>query len=228
MKVLQSSIFRAVCAIVIGVLLVKYRDQAVTGMTIAVGILFFISGLISCLAYLSAKRKSAGGSNGDAFDLYDAQGRLIRQPAPNFPIVGIGSVILGAILALMPGTFVNGLVYVLGAIIILGAVNQFYNLTSATRFAHIGIFWWISPSLLLLIGLTALIKPAFMASVPLLVLGWCMMVYGLAEIINSIKIHQCRRRMLTAHSANGDAAAAEEAAHADTTDNDATLQEPKS
>lgn len=240
MKVFQSSIFRALCAIIVGALLVKYRDQAVTGMTIVVGILFFISGLVSCLTYLSAKRKSAGDGSGDVFDLYDAQGRLIKQSKPNFPIVGMGSAILGAILALMPNTFVNGLTYVLGAIIILGAIKQFYNLTIATRFAHIGFFWWVCPALLLVIGLIAVIKPALMATMPLLILGWCLMVYGVVEIINSLMIHHCRKRFLTANSTNDGTATAEEVtadntaadttadASADTTDGNATLQEPKS
>lgn len=234
MKVFQSSIFRALCAIIVGALLVKYRDQAVTGMTIVVGILFFISGLVSCLTYLSAKRKSTD-NGGDVFDLYDAQGRLIKQSKPNFPIVGIGSAILGAILALMPNTFVNGLTYVLGAIIILGAINQFYNLTIATRFAHIGFFWWVCPALLLVIGLIAIIKPALMATMPLLILGWCMMVYGVVEIINSLMIHHCRKRFLTDNSTNDGTATAEEVtaddAAADTAADaaaDTTLQEPKS
>lgn len=234
MKVFQSSIFRALCAIIVGALLVKYRDQAVTGMTIVVGILFFISGLVSCLTYLSAKRKSTD-NGGDVFDLYDAQGRLIKQSKPNFPIVGIGSAILGAILALMPNTFVNGLTYVLGAIIILGAINQFYNLTIATRFAHIGFFWWVCPALLLVIGLIAIIKPALMATMPLLILGWCMMVYGVVEIINSLMIHHCRKRFLTDNSTNDGTAPAEEVtaddAAADTAADasaDTTLQEPKS
>lgn len=234
MKVFQSSIFRALCAIIVGALLVKYRDQAVTGMTIVVGILFFISGLVSCLTYLSAKRKSTD-NGGDVFDLYDAQGRLIKQSKPNFPIVGIGSAILGAILALMPNTFVNGLTYVLGAIIILGAINQFYNLTIATRFAHIGFFWWVCPALLLVIGLIAIIKPALMATMPLLILGWCLMVYGVVEIINSLMIHHCRKRFLTDNSTNDGTATAEEVtaddAAADTAADaaaDTTLQEPKS
>ena len=234
MKVFQSSIFRALCAIIVGALLVKYRDQAVTGMTIVVGILFFISGLVSCLTYLSAKRKSTD-NGGDVFDLYDAQGRLIKQSKPNFPIVGIGSAILGAILALMPNTFVNGLTYVLGAIIILGAINQFYNLTIATRFAHIGFFWWVCPALLLVIGLIAIIKPALMATMPLLILGWCMMVYGVVEIINSLMIHHCRKRFLTDNSTNDGTATAEEVtaddAAADTAADasaDTTLQAPKS
>ena len=199
MKVLQSSIFRALCAIAVGALLVKYREQTVTWITIVIGVVFFISGLISCIAYFSAKRKS----NGEDYDIYDAQGHLIAQSKPAFPIVGLGSLILGAILALLPTTFVNGLTYMLAAILILGAVNQFFNLTIATRFAHIGFMWWIVPALILLLGIIALIKPSAIASAPLLVIGWCMMVYGVVEIINNVKIHQCRRRLKHASTHTG-------------------------
>lgn len=196
MKVLQSSIFRAICAIIVGALLVKYREQTVTWITVLIGVIFFISGLISCITYYATKRKS---NNGD-MDIYDAQGNLISQSKPMFPIVGLGSVIFGAILALLPNAFINGLVYVLAAILILGAVNQFFNLASATRLAHIGLAWWIVPAIVLLIGIIAIIKPSSIASAPLLVIGWCMIVYGVVEIINSTKIHQCKKRFKAAEA----------------------------
>lgn len=194
MKVLQSSIFRAICAIIVGALLIKYREQTVTWITILIGVIFFISGIISCIAYFAAKRKSTDGD----LDIYDAQGNLIVQSKPMFPIVGLGSLILGAVLALLPNAFVNGLVYVLAAILILGAINQLFNLAVATRFAHIGFVWWVVPALVLIIGIVAVIKPSLIATTPLLIIGWCMMIYGVVEIINSIKIHQCKKRIKVA------------------------------
>lgn len=191
MKVFRSSIFRALCAIVIGALLVKYREQTVTWITVLIGVIFLVSGIISITAWFSAKRKGATGG----VDLYDAQGNLLTPPTPPFPIVGLGSVILGAVLALFPNSFVNGLMYVLAAMLILGALSQFFNLTVARRFASIGIVWWIFPTLVLLVGLIAVVKPSVIASAPLLVLGWCMIVYGAVDLIDSIKIHQCRKQM---------------------------------
>ncbi len=191
MKVLRSSIFRAVCAIVVGALLVKYREQTVTWITVLIGVIFLVSGIISITAWFSAKRK--GGAEG--VDLYDAQGNLLTPPAPPFPIVGLGSVILGAVLALFPNSFVNGLMYILAAMLILGALSQFFNLTVARRFAKIGFVWWIVPTLVLLIGLIAIVKPSFIASAPLLVLGYCMIVYGAVDLIDTLKIHQCRKEL---------------------------------
>ena len=191
MKVLRSSIFRAVCAIIVGALLVKYREQTVPWITVLIGVIFLVSGIISITAWFSAKRK---GGTGDV-DIYDAQGNLLTPPVPPFPIVGLGSVILGAVLALFPNSFVNGLMYILAAMLILGALSQFFSLTAARRFAKIGFVWWIVPTLVLLVGLVAIVKPSFIASAPLLVLGWCMIVYGVVDLIDAIKIHQCRKKL---------------------------------
>ena len=60
MKVLRSSLFRAVSAIVIGALLIEYREQTVEWLTIVIGVLFFLSGVISLASYYTA-RKTAGG-----------------------------------------------------------------------------------------------------------------------------------------------------------------------
>lgn len=61
MKVIHSSIFRAVCAIIVGVLLIQYREQTVTWITIAIGVLFFLSGVISLASYWAAKRGGTAG-----------------------------------------------------------------------------------------------------------------------------------------------------------------------
>jgi uncharacterized membrane protein HdeD (DUF308 family) len=195
MKVLQSSFFRAITAIIVGVLLIKYREETMTWITIATGILFFLSGVISCAAYLGAKKHVE-----DVIGV-DAAGNDITNPKPTFPIVGIGSIILGIILALMPSTFIIGLTYIFAAILILGAINQFVSLASITKFCHVGFYFWIMPSLILLVGLIAVIKPTVIASAPLLVIGWCMLLYGVVECLNTIKIMMARKRKAAADAA---------------------------
>jgi uncharacterized membrane protein HdeD (DUF308 family) len=135
MKVLQSSIFRAICAIAVGALLVKYREQTVTWITITIGVIFFVSGLISCFAYFSSKRRN------DDVKILDAQGKPILGPSPSFPIVGIGSIILGGLLALAP-TLVTDDVRVAASC--SGCHNQF-SISDASRFARVGCMWWAFP-----------------------------------------------------------------------------------
>lgn len=187
MKVLQGSTFRAICSMIVGALLIKYREQTMTWITISMGVLFFISGLISCLIYFSQKRQA------DAPQIYDANGKQISGMKPSFPIAGIGSIVLGATLAMMPATFITGLMYVLAAILIVGALNQFFTLASATRYARIGIAWWMMPSVVLLVGIIAIVRPSAIASAPLFVIGWCMLLYGVIECINAIKVYRIKK-----------------------------------
>ena len=190
MKVFQGSLFRAVCSIVLGALLVRYREQTVTWINISMGVLFFLSGLVSCFIWFGQKRRS------DEPQVFDADGRQITGFKPSFPLAGIGSVILGATLALMPATFVAGLMYVLAAILIVGALNQFFSLATASRYARIGVAWWIMPSVVLLVGIIAVIRPSTIASAPLFVIGWCMMLYGVVECINAMKIYRARKTFI--------------------------------
>lgn len=185
--------FRAICAIAVGGMLIKNPDSTVKGITIAIGVLFLVSGVISCVAYFNARMHSAEN------EVYDADGKLLVGGRPTFPLVGLGSVILGFILALMPGAFVASLMYVLGAIVILGALNQYLALIQARKFARLPLWSWLCPTLLLLVGLFVIIKPLETAGLPLLIIGWCLVFYGVTECINAFQIHRCKKMLMRDH-----------------------------
>ena len=188
MKILQSSVFRAISALAIGILLIKYPDNTVTWITIAIGCLFLISGIISLVVYYHATRQVS------EYKITDAEGNVVAGEKPTFPVVGVGSVILGLLLALTPTVFVTGLMYVIGFILILGAVNQYMNLLNARHYGHVGFGYWIFPSLILLTGLYVIIKPMDPPSMAMLVLGWCSLIYGITELVNALKIHNEKRK----------------------------------
>lgn len=190
MKVIHSSIFRAVCAIIVGVLLIQYREQTVTWITIAIGVLFFLSGVISLASYWAAKR-NAEKMQGQI--LSDSNGKPIMGMMPKFPLVSVGSLILGLLLALMPQVFIAWLMFILAFILILGALTQFVNLASAAKMGRVGILFWLFPSALLLLGLLAIIKPSAIASAPLFIIGWGMLIYGVVELLNAFKISNNKR-----------------------------------
>lgn len=190
MKVIHSSIFRAVCAIIVGVLLIQYREQTVTWITIAIGVLFFLSGVISLASYWAAKR-NAEKMQGQI--LSDSNGKPIMGMMPKFPLVSVGSLILGLLLALMPQVFIAWLMFILAFILILGALTQFVNLASAAKMGRVGILFWLFPSALLLLGLLAIIKPSAIASAPLFIIGWGMLIYGAVELLNAFKVSNNKR-----------------------------------
>lgn len=187
MKLFQSSIFRAVCAIIVGILLIKFPKDGVTWLTVAIGVIFLISGIIAMIAYMNARKHAA------EYTIIDKQGRVISGGQPTFPIVGAGSIILGLTLALTPGIFINGLMYILGAIMVLGGLNLLISLISARRLGAIHFGFWIAPSLILLTGLFVILKPMQSAELPLLILGWCSLLYGVTELINALKIRSIRK-----------------------------------
>lgn len=189
MKIFQSSIFRAICAIAIGILLIKYPDNTVTWITVAIGILFLLSGLISLIVYVNARKHVS------EYKITDAEGRVVAGEQPTFPIVGVGSLILGALLVLTPNVFITALMYIIGGILILGAINQYMNLVNGRRYGKIGFGYWVFPSLILLTGLYVIIKPMTPVNVAMLILGWCSLLYGVTELVNSIKFHSNRRKL---------------------------------
>lgn len=178
---------RALCAIIVGVLLIKYREQTVTWITIAIGVMFFMSGVLSCVTYMVARRQKNDAR------VYDAEGRQVSGYVPPFPIVGLGSMLLGLVLALMPATFVAWLMYILAAILMLGAIGQFFALASVSKIARVGFWFWLMPSLVFLVAVVAILRPSAIAAAPLFVIGWCMILYGVVECINTLKIYRLRK-----------------------------------
>lgn len=205
MKFIQQSLFRALCAIAVGALLVEYRQEMVQWMVIAIGILFFLSGIVTVtMVYVGKKtaqkmaRTEMNVADNETSTADDA-GRPKMSKALGCGIfAGTGSMVLGIVLALMPGTFVNFLVYILSAILILGAIQQFFSLALASRIGSVGIMFWVMPSLILIAGVIAVAYPEAIASAPLFFIGWCLIIYGIVECINGIKYYKCNKNTSSA------------------------------
>ena len=101
MKILQSSVFRAICAIAIGCLLIKYPDNTVTWITVAIGVLFLLSGLISLIVYVNARK------NMSEYKITDANGQVLYGAKPTLPHVRVRSLTPRALLALRSQLFIT-------------------------------------------------------------------------------------------------------------------------
>lgn len=95
MKVVNSYIFRAVCAMLVGILLV-FNPERMTGLLVQViGGLFLISGMVSLINY---------------FIIVSSDKQTFK---PSFPLVGLGSVLFGVFLGFFPELFITYLMYIL-------------------------------------------------------------------------------------------------------------------
>ena len=178
---MKRSIIRAILAFVIGASLVKFRDEAVVAITLTLGGWFFLAGLVACVQAFVDRR------------------RATLEETQSFEteigwMVGAGCMIFGVVLVVMPKTFLTVQMYLLAGILIISAVGQYATLASATRYGHIGLGWWLTPSLLLLIGILAIVNPKGMITAPLFIIGWALMVYGVVECINAIMVHRLFKR----------------------------------
>ena len=216
MKNLLNSLVRAVMALVVGALIIKFREETVHWLTIVIGALFFVTGLISVV--LNRQRPTPlplpvrEGSDYSQGDGVQAAGHSTPLPHREgqgggsatggsasgggsllASVVGFGSIILGVILALMPTTFITGLQYVLAAMLVLGAVNQFVNLAQASRWCHVGWFYWLLPVVVLLVAIFMIWRPVETAAAPLFIIGWCMLLYGMAELLGALMLWKARR-----------------------------------
>ena len=191
MKVLQISAIRAIIVLVTGFLLVKYREETMTWMTITVGILFLLSGLVSCIAYYFEKEKVA--KNTAKAEQQEGQQEEENLKSPSFPIAGVGSIVLGIILAVMPNTFITWVVYILAALLILGAINQFMTLARSRQYARVPFYLWLFPTVILVVAILLISKPMEAAALPLLVIGWAFMYYGVLEFALIIRMYLVRR-----------------------------------
>lgn len=159
---------RCVCALVLGILLVAWPEAAIIYLVITVGVLFLVPGLFSVFGYLTRGRLRGG----------------------SFPIAGLGSMLFGLWLMIMPAFFVGILMYVLGAVLVLAGISQIVNLSAARSWTVVPGGFFVVPVLVLTAGLVVLFNPFSAAAVPFIVLGVSSIVYGLSDLVNIIRFRQ--------------------------------------
>ena len=160
MKVVNSYIFRAVCALLVGILLVS-NPERMTGLLVQViGGLFLLSGLVSLVSYAMICLSDKSGMR------------------PAFPLI---------FLIFFPALFVTYLMYVFGFLMVVGGVNQIWNLFRLRRL--IPFRWYVLLAALVItgMGVFVLFKPMESAALPFILLGVNFILFGIAELVNGVR-----------------------------------------
>ena len=162
MRVLGYSLMRAVCALVIGMILVMFPDQASNYFVITIGVIFLVPSLISIIAYLT---------NG-------------KKKQQRFPIEGIGSLLFGLWLIIMPHFFSNLLTIILGFILLMGGIQQLASVSTLRALVKVSYRYYVVPTLILIAGLVALFNPTGVQRTAFIIIGISCMVYAFSEFFN--------------------------------------------
>ena len=199
---LTRFIFRSLCALLVGFLLVSQTDKMPTLLVQIIGGLFILSGVLAFIGYFNTRRQLHKASllTTDDGKPFDSSSRLL----PMFPVVGIGSLALGVLLLVWPSLFVNILMYVLGALLLLIGGTQ---IAALLRYAKISAPSWASfiiPVAIIAAGIFVILKPMEAASLPFTILGIAYIAYGVSEFFIGIRLYRLRRRIESAQPAEAE------------------------
>ena len=170
MNGLNGSTLRAATALVIGLILVLFPEQASEYLVIAMGVIFLVPSLIGIVGYFTHD--------------HDEYSR--------FPIEAIGSLLFGLWLMIMPGFFADLLTIVFGFILLMGGIYQLTSLCLSRRVMPVPGIFFVTPVLILLAGVMALFNPTGARSTALIILGIGSLIYALTELVNFFRF--VRRR----------------------------------
>lgn len=169
---ITMAMLRGIAALLIGILLVFWSQNAVTYLIMAVGCLFLIPGLLSLLAYF--RQTSPEGNRSFGWS----------------QVLGIGSILFGLCLIFSPVFFEKSLMYALGIILSYAGLSEIIQLTVARQWTRVPVGFYVTPVLVMLVGIFILFNPIESANVPFIILGIGCMVYGLSDMVNVIKFRR--------------------------------------
>lgn len=171
MRRTNIGILRGVLAIILGVVLVMWPEAAIIYMIMVIGACFLLPGIYSIVGYFLRNKEN-------------------EVTSPMFPLDGLGSLLLGTWLLIMPHFFVNILMYLLGAVLVLAGIQQIATLIRARKWSIVPYGFYVLPSLILLVGILILVYPMDVMANTLTVFGVATLFYGVNELINWYKFRK--------------------------------------
>ena len=171
MKRFNSTILRGIFAVLLGIVLILWPEAAIIYIIMVIGVGFLLPGVFSIVSYLMRNKED-------------------ETVSPMFPLDGLGSLLLGAWLLAMPEFFVDILMYILGAILLIAGLQQIITLVAARKWKRVTVGYYVLPSLIFLVGLLILIYPMRVIANTLVIFGVSILFYGANELINWYKFRK--------------------------------------
>lgn len=180
----RNAVYRALIAVLAGVALILWKDIALKSIIMFIGALFVITGLMASMTSFRKRKET------------EQDGLL--------SVSSLGSMLLGVLLICAPLFFATVLMYILGAMFILGAVAQLTTLFSARHFGAVPVISYIFPVLILLAGILIIVNPWDTAMTVVIILGATAIFYGITELISQYSINKLRKRYEESHAYSKD------------------------
>lgn len=161
---MKSILVRSIASIIVGGLLVAFPNQAAIWLIMLIGCLFLGPGIYSMITFWTL-RKTEGYR-------------------PVFPIVGLGSVILGLWMVFDPSFFARSIMLALGGLLIVAAIGQLASVVRSRSVAPAPLFFYAFPVFLLIAGAYVVTNLDMAVALPFYIVGVSMIVYGVVEMVH--------------------------------------------
>lgn len=172
----KGAIVRAVLAIIFGTVLVIWPEKALGYIIMLIGVAFLGTGLAAFVVSNKNRREQQRGV---------------------MPFSGIGSMILGVILICIPLTFAAVLVFMLGLVLVVAAIGQFFTLSLARKLGPVSAINYLFPALILAAGIVILFNPfetvSGISKGASILFGVMAIFYGVTNLWNHYVLHKLRR-----------------------------------
>ena len=182
MKYINYSFLRAICALLISLVLILFPAEAGNYLVITIGIVFMVPSIFSIVGYFTLPI-----------------GFKLR-----FPVEAVGGLLFGLWLMIMPSFFADLLTYLLGFILLMGGVQQIAALMGARHWVHVPVKFYIIPVLILLAGFFALFNPTGVRDTAFTIIGITGLVYTISELVNWFAFTRKKPKVSTAPAIKSD------------------------
>lgn len=172
MKIL-SSLFnpvygyvRAAIAVLLGSIFLIWPEISVNSIVQFIGVALIIIGIVPLI------------------------GQFKKKPMTFLSANGVFDILLGIVLLIMPGVFVSLIMIIVGLFFVTFGIGQLSNLIGASRYGKIAWHFFLLPGMITIFGILLLFNPFTASTTILMVIGAALVVYGISEVISTIKVRK--------------------------------------
>ena len=178
-------------ATVAGLLMIMWPEAMIKYMIMAIGGLFIIAGIYTIALYI----------------LKSESRRTVHTVAAS------ASLLLGGLLMIAPGIFINALMYMWGILLIVAGIQQIATLIASRRnVVSISLGFYILPTLIIIAGVGIMIRPGTVIAYTFIILGTLSLLYGISELVGWYKFRPSAGKaiIITGETSDGNDALKEE------------------
>lgn len=175
MKFIGGYVFRAMCSLLVGLLLVINAEQMPAILVSIIGALFLVPGCFGLSMYIWTRLNP----------------NAVIKTA--FPVVSIGSILFGVYLLAFPQEFANYLVILMGLMLTFAGISQLSSMYVNRKVTPFSWLLMILPFVLVGIGVYSLMNAREAAKITFQIIGGTLIYYGLTDMFFALRTRHYSR-----------------------------------